>query len=82
VSRRGDVGADVAGGASFVDNGDILLDWRKSAVSDRLIHLHCVLERLTTLDFNFWGGPISKIRSLASHELPILERVTRCLVLD
>jgi hypothetical protein len=26
VSRRGDVGVDVAGGASFVDNRDILLD--------------------------------------------------------
>ena len=29
VSRRDDVGADVAGGASFVDNRDILLDWKE-----------------------------------------------------
>ena len=29
VSRRGDVDVDVAGGASFVDNKDILLDWKE-----------------------------------------------------
>ena len=29
VSRRDDIAAGVAGGASFVDDRDILLDWRK-----------------------------------------------------
>ena len=56
VSRRDDVAADVAGGASFVDNRDILLDRRivgcfRPPYSSTL--------RSRTVDNNrldFWGG--------------------------
>jgi hypothetical protein len=70
VSRRGDVAADVAGGASFVDNRDILLDWRKVG---RLRPSYSSTLRSGAVDNNRLHSmrrSILKIRSLTSHELP------------
>jgi hypothetical protein len=70
VSRRDDIAAGVAGGASFVDDRDILLDWRKVG---RFRPSYSSTLRSRTVDNNrlyFLGRPTLKIRSLASHELP------------